>query len=208
MIEEHTEFVLQNENSKNVFLEKSNFSGVGLFAARAFEAGEVVCWFTGRALSKSDLKRPRSDEVNRAYSKYMIEFGDSLFCVPCDRNGKIPNFLPYRSGCFINEVGVTKNGHHIHPNVNVLNSPKFSKDINCLFSKDGEDLIVDLPVITVKNILKNEELFLDYGPFYKRDYQKSDYEFCKYRINLVERLGKLMYSLPCRPPDKVSMERI
>jgi hypothetical protein len=150
-------------NDGRLSVRPSYFGGNGVYAARPFTTGDVVGFFRGRLLRGKDLlSRPLA--VQARFAKYMMTLGD-INCVPCLDDGSVPRLPPTFAGCLINEPGVSRSGAHIHPNVTVAVPANAGLHLGCPYFGNRTP-VLDWPVIALRCIKPNEELFLCYGESY------------------------------------------
>ena len=149
-------------------------AGLGLFAMREFQKGEVVCFFHGRSVNTKDMNL-LAPELQERYSQYMMMTPSSDHaCVPLRKDGSVPLLPPRYAGCLINEADSTRK-----PNVLVILPAEYEKlvSIGCPFF-GRNTRIMDWPFLALRRIRKGEELLTCYGSSYEgRNYKVSPH--CK-----------------------------
>ncbi len=113
-------------------------AGLGLFAVRAFAAGDVVCVYTGVILTAAEIGEMEGfGEHWPLRFQYVMDIGADGVCVDIPENG-----LPAR----------------------FINDNRDRSKINIRYVKQERLLLVEL--VATCDIAPGEELFVDYGPQY------------------------------------------
>jgi hypothetical protein len=148
--------------------------GIGVFCNRVMAKNSIICYYAGK------LKRATDIDINASVSIGNCNWVIDAFEIPPDCALFSDDKCISTHGQFINEpplvqlVDTTKyvlrgsKSKHILDNVHVLDTD-FTKAVSSRIIND----VIHIPVRCKRNIRLHEELFMDYGHIYDRDYITS-----------------------------------
>lgn len=152
--------------NEDVIVAASYFKGRGVFAARHFKPGEVMCFFRGLAVPMRDLENGPDQIRRRAYEYSFCDEQRDICAVPLRGLTELTPLPAHLSGHLINEATTLDDGTDFAPNVVVdFSSPEafVPSSETCPFL---EGRFLQWPLIATRKIHPGEELLLCYGAAY------------------------------------------
>ena len=164
----------------NIYIEKSNVHGFGVFANRNISKGELITFYPGDvleytpnsdryihghivALYRSERFENKFGSTAKLGNDYAFTIDDKITIIG---SNEFKDDLNY-AGHFINDgakPNINKDSYEIYNKISHLKA-------NCIFYRLKENLHV--AIVSNRNIVKGEELFLMYGIDYWKSIMKQ-----------------------------------